>query len=51
MEWLSKIFEWLKLPIKIIVFIALMSGILLILPENLVLKLKLTEFQTLQVNT
>lgn len=44
MEWLSKIFEWLKLPIKIIVFIALMSGIFLILPDNLILKLKLTEF-------
>jgi hypothetical protein len=44
MDWLSKIFEFLKLPVKIIAFIALISGILLLIPEQLIETLKLTDF-------
>lgn len=44
MEWFSKLIEWLKLPTKIIAFIALMSGILLFLPPKVIAELHLEEF-------
>jgi|GEM_PF-6310526 len=44
MEWFSKLIEWLKLPTKIIAFIALMAGILLFLPQNVIQKLHLELF-------
>lgn len=46
MEWLSKVIEWLKLPTKIIAFIALMAGILLFLPQSVIQKLHLELFIT-----
>jgi len=44
MEWLSKIFEFLKLPTKIIAFFAFIAGLLLFIPEKLSETLRLTEF-------
>lgn len=44
MEWFSKLIEWLKLPAKIIAFIALMAGILLLLPQTAIEKLLLEDF-------
>ena len=44
MEWLSKIFEWLKLPARIIAFIALMSCAFLFLPSKIIETLKLQDF-------
>ena len=44
MEWLAKVFEFLKLPLRIIAFFAIITGMLLFLPANLLSRLKLTEF-------
>ena len=44
MEWLAKVFEFLKLPTRIIAFFAFVSGLLLIIPEKLIETLKLTDF-------
>lgn len=44
MEWFSKLIDWLKLPTKIIAFIALMSGVLLFLPQKVIQKLHLELF-------
>ena len=44
MEWFSKLIEWLKLPTKIIAFIALMAGILLLIPHSAIEKLHLEDF-------
>ena len=44
MEWFSKVIEWLKLPTKIIAFIALMAGILLLIPQAAIKKLHLEDF-------
>lgn len=40
----SNLIEWLKLPAKIIAFIALMAGILLLLPQTAIEKLRLEDF-------
>lgn len=47
MEWFSKVIEWLKLPTKIIAFIALMAGILLLIPQAAIKKLHLEDFISL----
>ncbi len=44
MEWFSKVIEWLKLPTKIIAFVALMAGILLLIPQAAIKKLHLEDF-------
>lgn len=44
MEWFTKLIEWLKLPTKIITFIALMSGAFLFLPSKIIETLKLQDF-------
>lgn len=44
MEWVSKALELLKLPLRIIVFFAIITGLLLFLPSYILTKLKLTEF-------
>ena len=44
MEWFSKVIEWLKLPAKIIAFIALMSCAFLFLPSKIIETLKLQDF-------
>jgi len=44
MEWLAKVFEFLKLPTKIIAFFAFISGLLLFIPEKIVKTLRLTDF-------
>lgn len=44
MEWFSKVIEWLKLPTKIIAFIALMSCAFLFLPSKIIETLKLQDF-------
>ena len=44
MEWFSKVIEWLKLPTKIIAFIALMSCAFLFLPSKIIESLKLQDF-------
>lgn len=44
MEWLGKIFEFLKMPLRIIAFVAFLSGFLLFLPGELIKTLILDEF-------
>lgn len=44
MEWFTKLIEWLKLPTKIIAFIALMSCAFLFLPSKIIETLKLQDF-------
>ena len=44
MEWFSKLIEWLKLPARIIAFIALMSCAFLFLPSKIIETLKLQDF-------
>lgn len=44
MEWFTKLIEWLKLPTKIITFIALMSCAFLFLPSRIIETLKLQDF-------
>ena len=44
MEWFSKLIEWLKLPVRIIAFIAVMSCAFLFLPPKIIGTLKLQDF-------
>ena len=41
MEMLAKVFEFLKLPLRFIAFFALMTGLLLFLPDGVIQKLAL----------
>lgn len=44
MDWITKIFDFLKLPTKIITYLACLSGLLLILPKQIIKILQLTDF-------
>lgn len=44
MEWLAGLFDVSKLPFKIILWVAIISGILLFCPEDFLQNLKLDEF-------
>ena len=44
MEWLAKLFEFLKLPTRIIAFFAFVSGLLLFIPAKFIETLKLSDF-------